>query len=136
MGNLGTFRLTWSVYGFAIVMAAIAIVPGPNFMYSLHGGPAWLALPFAFPYALVRLYLMHRSATLDEKPQVKRFALTSLLIYLPVSLVAALVGAYSIDSFLGKGAMNLPMGAFYFWALFIFPVGLLVFFIAWLANAL
>src|SRR5213082_1948285 len=108
MGNLGVLRLTWSVYGFAIVMSAIAIVPGPNLMYSLHGGPAWLALPFVFPYALGRLYSMYRSAAPDEKPRVKRFALTSLLIYLPVSLVAAFAGAYSIDSFLGKGAMNLP----------------------------
>jgi hypothetical protein len=114
-------------------MAAIAIIPGANFMYSLHGGPAWLALPFVYPYALVRLFMMHRSAQPEQKSRIKRFAIASLLAYIPISLAAAFFGAYSVDSFLGKGSMNLPLGALYFWAFFILPVGFLVF---WGLNAL
>jgi uncharacterized membrane protein len=42
------FQLTWKAYGFAMVMALLAVIPGCNLLYSAHGGPAWLLLPLRF----------------------------------------------------------------------------------------
>lgn len=111
-------KLTWSVYGFAIVMALIAIIPGCNFLYSGHGGIAWLVLPFAFPFALLRLFLLYRSVPSDQKQFTKRFALVSLVSYFPVSLAASFLGAHSITSTFG-----LPVEPLFFWGLFTLPLG-------------
>jgi hypothetical protein len=114
-----TIKRTLSVYGFAIVMALMAIIPGCNFMYSYHGGIAWLILPFAFPFALLRLYLLYRGAPAEEKVFTKRFAFISLAAYVPLSFVASFIGAYSI-----RNTFGLPVEPLFFWGFFTLPFGL------------
>ncbi len=44
------WREVMRVYGFPMVMFALAIVPGLNFTYSGHGGPSWFFVPLCFPW--------------------------------------------------------------------------------------
>jgi hypothetical protein len=112
-------RLLLRVYGFAALMAFCAIIPGCNFLYSGHGGPAWFVLPFVFPWVIFQLSRMYRSASTDLRPGVVRFAVISLLAYLPLSFVAAYAGAASIGN-----TFALPVQPLYFWGFFILPFGL------------
>jgi hypothetical protein len=41
-------------YGFPIVMFVLAIIPGPNFTYSGHGGISWLVVPLCFPCVILQ----------------------------------------------------------------------------------
>jgi len=115
----GIIKLTLSVYGFAFAMALCAIIPGCNFLYSGHGGPAWLILPFVFPFALVRLFFLHRRAIPERRSFIRRFALISVIIYSILSLGVSFVGAYSM-----KSTFGLPVEPLFLWGLFTFPFGL------------
>jgi hypothetical protein len=48
------FRTLFGVYGFPIVMFALAIVPSLRFTYSGHGGPSWFVIPFCGPWVVLR----------------------------------------------------------------------------------
>jgi hypothetical protein len=111
--------LSWRVYGFAIVMALLAIIPGCNFLYSGHGGLAWLILPLVFPFTLFMLYRVWRTAP-EGRTRPTRFAIVSLVLYFPISLLAAMFGAASIENTFG-----LPVEALPFWGFFILPLGLI-----------
>jgi hypothetical protein len=100
-------------------MALLAIIPGCNLLYSGHGGPAWFILPLVFPYALLRLYFVYRSAPKEQKGFAKRFVFSSLGIYLPLSFLAAVLGAASIRDTLGLQVEPLS-----FWGMLTQPVGL------------
>lgn len=41
-------------FGFPLTMFTLAVIPGLNFTYSAHGGPAWFLIPFCCPYILLR----------------------------------------------------------------------------------
>lgn len=114
----GAIRLTWSVYFLPLVLAVVAIVPGLNLLYSVHGGPAWLLLPFALPLSLVRLVFLYLHAG-EERARIGRFAIVSLLAYFPVSYGACVLGARSIEGYLGA-----PIEAIFLWGLFTSPFGL------------
>ena len=116
--NLHT-NLTLSTYGFAFVMSVIAIVPGLNYMYSGHGGIAWLILPLVLPVALLRLFFAYKKATHENKPIVKSFAIKSLSIYVVATLLVSVVGSYSIEKTFG-----LELGHFTLWSMFLSPFGL------------
>jgi hypothetical protein len=122
--TISTFKkiasLTWSAYGFAAVMAFLAIIPGCNLAYSGHGGPAWLILPFVFPVALLRLYLHYRLAPKEQKAFAKRFGFASVGAYMPLSLGAAFLGAFSIGKTIGLPVEPLPL-----WGMFTLPFGLI-----------
>jgi hypothetical protein len=112
-------QLVWRIYGFAIVMALCAIVPGCNFLYSGHGGIAWLVALAVFPFTLYRLWRNWLAANSASRASALRFAGVSLLAYLPLSFVAAALGAGSIVRTLG-----LPVKPLSLWAFYIFPLGL------------
>ena len=112
-------RQVWGVYKFSIVMAACAIIPGCNFLYSGHGGPAWLALFAAFPYTLYQLWHKWRLASPEHRPEALRFATISLLAYLPLSFGAAVWGAASI-----RHSYGLTVEPTFLWGFFIFPLGI------------
>ena len=112
-------NLVWSVYGFAIVMFVVALIPGVNLVYSGHGGPAWFLVPFAFPVSVLRLYLYYRREPLANKASARRFCVFSVAAYFPISLLACFLAALSIEKSLG-----LPVSVLFFWGLFTFPVGL------------
>lgn len=50
----GFWREVMRVYGFPIVMFALAIIPGLNFTYCGHGGISWFVLPLCFPWVILR----------------------------------------------------------------------------------
>jgi hypothetical protein len=112
-------QLVWRVYGFAIVMALCAIIPGCNFLYSGHGGIAWIVALAVFPFTVYRLWRNWRDADSASRAGALRFAGVSLLTYLPISFVAAALGAESILRTFGLPVM--PLGL---WAFYIFPLGL------------
>lgn len=112
-------RLVWRVYGFAIVMALCAIIPGCNFLYSGHGGIAWLVALAVFPFTVYRLWRNWRAAESGSRSVALRFACVSLLAYLPLSFAAAALGAASIERTFGLSVT--PLGL---WAFYIFPLGL------------
>jgi hypothetical protein len=112
-------RLVWRVYGFAIVIALCAIIPGCNLLYSGHGGIAWIVAPAVFPVTLYRLWRNWLAADSSTRATALRFACASLLAYLPLSFVAATLGAASIERTLGLTVK--PLGL---WAFYIFPLGL------------
>jgi hypothetical protein len=108
-----------AAYGFAFSLAVAAAVPGLNFLYSGHGGLAWLLLPFALPTAIGVLFFFYATAAGPQKPSVGRFAIASVCLYAPVSLLASHLGAYSIRATFGLAVSPLKM-----WALFMSPFGL------------
>jgi hypothetical protein len=112
-------QLVWRIYGFAIVIAFCAIIPGCNFLYSGHGGIAWIVALAVFPFTLYRLWRNWLAANSASRATALRFAWVSLLAYLPLSFVAAALGAVSIARTFG-----LPVKPLGLWAFYIFPFGL------------
>ena len=113
-------RKIFGAYGFAIFMAGLAIVPGCNFLYSGHGGVAWLLLPLALPVALFRLYLFWRRSPPSERPTVLRYVALSVFIYLTISYGLAYGGAKSIQNSFGLQVDPTAM-----WGMFTLPFGLI-----------
>ena len=108
-----------AAFGPALVLAFAAAFPGLIFLYSGHGGIAWLLLPFALPLAVCVLLLGYRRAPLAERRARMRFAIASLTVYAPASLAASFIGAHSISAYFG-----LSVSPFEMWALFMSPFGL------------
>jgi hypothetical protein len=117
--DLSLLRFVGSVYFAPITLATVAIVPGLNLLYSVHGGIAWLVLPFAFPISLYRLFRVWRDASIEQLPRIKRLAGVSFVLYFPVSFAASFAGARSIESYLGA-----PISSLFVWGLFTIPIGL------------
>lgn len=115
-------------FGPAILLALVAVVPGLNFLFSGHGGPAWFVLPLAFPFALLILCLAYRGSPKMEKPAAKKFVLVSVACYIPLSLLASIAGAYSI-----RASFGLDVSPWHLWAVFLSPFGLPA---VWLWSAL
>lgn len=113
-------KLIWRVYGFALLMATSAIIPGCNFLYSGHGGPAWLLLLSVFPIICYRLWRLWRTSTSEGLASGNRtFVVASLAAYVPLTLGAAAWGSASIQRTFG-----LPVLVLDFWAMFFFPFNL------------
>lgn len=106
-------------FGPALILGIAAIVPGANYIYSGHGGPAWIFLPFAFPFALFILLVGPFIGPVEERDERKRLAMWSIIAYAPSSLVLAFAGAYSIQATYGL-TIN-PLGL---WSMFMSPLWL------------
>ena len=120
---LSALRLARSTYSFAFILAVVSFIPGLNIvLYSGHGGPGWLLLPLALPYALVRLGLTYRAATPNRRPYVWRFGVYSVLVYVVASFAASFLGAWAIHWWSG-----LIVEPAQIWALYMSPIGLLYF---------
>jgi len=58
-------------------MFALAIIPGLNFLYSGHGGPAWFLIPLCCPYILLRAGIrLIRAPRGTTQPLATFFAVT------------------------------------------------------------
>jgi len=99
-------------------MALLAIIPGCNFLYSGHGGLAWLILPLVFPFSLFSLSVWRTAPEGRSRPT--RFAIVSLFHIFPISLLAAMLGLRQLKAHLGCLLRHCSSGAF-----FIFPLGLI-----------
>ena len=110
------WRKVMTAYWFAVFMAMMAIVPGCNFFYSGHGGPAWFVLPLAFPIAVLRLIWLFITTKRSERTRMAQFILSSLAIYVVVSLGVSYIATWSIQRTFGLEVPPLE-----FWGLFFFP---------------
>lgn len=122
MGGSDLFRvcaLVWRIYGFALVMLAIAIIPGFNFLYSGHGGPAWLAALLVLPVTATQLWRYRRKGAKGSEGISTTFLWASLAAYVPLSFAAATLGAASI-----KNAFGLPVRGIDLWLWLNFPLSL------------
>lgn len=117
---LAQFSVFTLAYGPAFLLGLVAIIPGTNFLYSGHGGPAWLLLPLALPFAIAVLIAAIQFGPVAERSARQKLALYSLIAYAPLSLLMAAAGAYSIRSTFG-----LPVDTFEFWTVFMSPLWLL-----------
>ncbi len=119
LASKSKLRIAAVAFGPALLLAIAAAIPGLNYLYSGHGGVAWLLLPFALPLALCVLVVGYRDAPRSERPARRRFAIASLALYAPASLAASYVGVHSIRATFGLSVAPLKM-----WALFMSPFGL------------
>lgn len=119
--NQRLLGLVLRVYGFSGLMILHALVPIVNvIMYSPHGGPGWLFIPFTFPYVLGRLGYTYWCSSPTERPRVRQFALVSVPVYVIVTAPLSWVATYSFFSWSGA-----PLPWRQFWALLLLPVSLL-----------
>ena len=109
------------VYGFPALMILVGLVPILNALaYSAHGGLAWLALPFTFPYVLLRLGLAYSRRKPSDRHRIRRFAIVSVPAYVAVTAPLSWAATYSINSWAGT---SLPW--IQFWGMMLLPVSLL-----------
>ena len=74
------------VFGVPVGILVLGCVPGVSwFLYSGHGGLAWLILPFCFPYILVMLVMNIWKLPATEKSSGAKVALASVLAYIVVA---------------------------------------------------
>lgn len=122
-------RTVWSVYFAPIIMVLLAVVPGLNFLYSLHGGPAWFVLPLAFPVSLFRLYRLIQTVEGDSRYSTRAFAIVSFILYFPIAYIASVACSQSIGSEMGASIahqhffalLTFPFGLIFDWDFFAFP---------------
>jgi hypothetical protein len=99
----------------------MGLIPLVNaFAYSLHGGLGWFALPFTFPYALVRLGIAYWRGDGSRRRRVSRFAGFSLSVYVGATAPLSWAATYSINGWLGTTIPWLQ-----FWGLMLVPFSLL-----------
>ena len=112
-------RLFVKAHFFAILMACVAIVPGLNFLYSGHGGLAWMFLPLAFPIALIQYAREYVATRKPDRPAKARLIGQTFLVYAVASLLASATAVFSIQQTFG-----LPIPVLEFWSMFFFPFNL------------
>jgi hypothetical protein len=93
-------RAILGTYGFACFMGLAGVIPGCNFSYSGHGGPAWFILPFVFPYALFRIgYGIYCGG--PNREFYLGFAKITLPVYIVVAYLLSYFASMSIKSTFG-----------------------------------
>ncbi len=110
-------KLLLKLYWLPACLLAIAYVPVMNnIVFSGHGGPGWLILPFSFPLLLFQLFKIVRSGQ-----RSLTFALTNTIVYLIITFPLANLAEQSITTYSG-----LPIEKYSFHRLMILPVGFLI----------
>jgi hypothetical protein len=74
------------IYGFPLVMFALAIVPGLNFTYSGHGGISWFIVPLCAPWVLLRALVKMLKAPREMRDWYIQFFKITIPSYVAVSL--------------------------------------------------
>ena len=104
------------VYGFPMVMFALAIVPGLNFTYSGHGGPSWFFVPLCFPWVIVRILIKIAKGSEASSRWYKNFFKITIPSYIAISLPLSWAAVTSI-----RMAFGLPISTWTFFALMVSP---------------
>jgi hypothetical protein len=107
----------FATYGFAIVMFALAIIPGFNFSYSGHGGLSWLVIPFCFPYVTLRAIVKITKASGDVRSWFKRFYKITIPAYFALALPLSWVATTSI-----RNTFGLSVNIWSFFAIMVSPI--------------
>src|SRR5713226_24942 len=91
-----SWRELKGVYGFPIVMFALAIIPGLNFTYSGHGGISWFLVPLCFPWVIVRILIKIAKGSEESSRWYKRFFKITIPSYIAISLPLSWAATTSI----------------------------------------
>ena len=81
-----SWRELKGVYGFPIVMFALAIIPGLNFTYSGHGGISWFLVPLCFPWVILRALIKTMKASEASRRWYKSFFKITIPSYIAIAL--------------------------------------------------
>lgn len=114
--SVSFFHEVIRVYGFPMVMFALAIIPGLNFTYSGHGGISWFLLPLCFPWVLVRLLIRIAKGSEQSSRWYKNFFKITIPFYLAISLPLSWAAATSI-----RMTFGLPVSTWGFFAIVVSP---------------
>jgi hypothetical protein len=110
------WREVMRVYGFPMVMFALAIVPGLNFTYSGHGGISWFFVPLCFPWVIVRILIKIVKAPEASRRWYKNFFKITIPSYIAISLPLSWAAVTSI-----RMTFGLPISTWTFFALMVSP---------------
>lgn len=84
--DLSFRREVASVYGFPLVMFALAIIPGLNFTYSGHGGISWFVVPLCAPWVVLRAVVKTLKASGASRSWYIHFFKITLPAYIAIAL--------------------------------------------------
>src|SRR5579864_614412 len=104
------------VYGFPMVMFALAIVPGLNFTYSGHGGISWFVVPLCFPSVIIRILTRIAKGSEVSHRWYKNFFKITIPSYIAIALPLSWAAATSI-----RMTYGLPISTWSFFALMVSP---------------
>ena len=110
------------VFGAPVALLVLGCVPGVSlFLYSGHGGLAWLLLPLCFPYIALMLAIKISRLPAEERARGTTTALIGVLFYM---LVAYPLGRCSERYFNSTIGLRLLPGTIFKQA--IFPLGKII----------
>lgn len=119
---LMTREKLFRVFGLPLAVLILGCIPVLNvLLYSGHGGPFWLLLPFCFPYILIRLFFELRRLPPPARKRASRVAGVSVLLYV---LVAFPVTRWTEHSVASWSKLPIPPGTMF--KLATLPVGFLL----------
>lgn len=104
------------VYGFPLVMFALAIIPGLNFTYSGHGGISWLLVPLCTPWVVLRALIK----TLKGSEASRRWYVRFFKITLPSYVAIALPLSWAATTVI-RLTYGLPVSTWMFFADMVSP---------------
>ena len=104
------------VYGFPIVMFALAIIPGLNFTYSGHGGISWFVVPLCFPWVILRAVITIMRGSEASRSWYKSFFKITIPSYVALALPLSWAATISI-----RMTFGLPISTWRFFAIMVSP---------------
>lgn len=110
------WREPFRTYFFPIVLFALAVIPGLNFLYSGHGGIAWVFLPLCGPWVLLRIILKTARGSQESRNLYKRFYKITVPLYIVLALPLSLAAATSI-----RMSFGLQVSLWEFYAIVVSP---------------
>jgi len=110
------WRAVMRVYGFPIVMFAMAIIPVLNFSYSGHGGPSWLFVPLCFPLVILTAVIKVMRGSEVSRRWYKSFFKVTIPSYVALALPLSWAATASI-----RMTFGLQVSTWSFFALMVSP---------------
>jgi hypothetical protein len=110
------WRAVMRVYGFPIVMFALAIIPGLNFTYSGHGGISWLVVPLCFPLVILTAFITLMRGSEASRRWYKSFFKITIPSYVALALPLSWAATTSI-----RMTFGLPISTWSFFAIMVSP---------------
>ena len=110
------WRAVMRVYGFPIVMFALAIIPGLNFTYSGHGGISWLVVPLCFPLVILTAVITVTRGSEGSRRWYKSFFKMTIPSYVALALPLSWAATASI-----RMTFGLPISTWSFFAIMVSP---------------
>jgi hypothetical protein len=117
-----SLRIGAALIGLPAMLVSMACVPGLNLLiFSGHGGPGWLVLPFCFPVLVVNAYRLIIRPLRQTGISPWRRSAAIAFAYLVLAYPFAVFSEHRITKDLG-----LPIADRTFYRLMTFPIGLVL----------